>query len=169
MSAVTAFKVKSQLTDSEFDQLFREHYQLVYRTAFRVTRSEEDAEDVLQTVFLRLVRREFPPELKKIRRPTCIARHSIGRWISCERGGPATCFPPTSSALRTPFRTTENLRKKRNAAFMKPSLRFTQRPYRSSCFVMSTITVLGISQACSGPLAAQSRSACSVRGHACAS
>jgi RNA polymerase sigma-70 factor (ECF subfamily) len=65
MSAVTAFKVKSPLTDSEFDQLFREHYQLVYRTAFSVTRSAEDAEDVLQTIFLGLIRREFPPDLKK--------------------------------------------------------------------------------------------------------
>src|SRR5262249_2640169 len=51
--------------ESEFDQLFREHYQLVYRTAFSVTRSEEDAEDVLQTIFLSLLRREFPPDLKK--------------------------------------------------------------------------------------------------------
>ena len=65
MSAVTAFKVTSQLTDSELDQLFREHYQLVYRAAFSVTRSAEDAEDVLQTIFMRLVRREFPPDLKK--------------------------------------------------------------------------------------------------------
>jgi RNA polymerase sigma-70 factor (ECF subfamily) len=65
MSAVTAVKVTSQLTDSEFDQFFREHYRFVYRTAFTVTRRAEDAEDVLQTVFLRLIRRQFPPELKK--------------------------------------------------------------------------------------------------------
>jgi RNA polymerase sigma-70 factor (ECF subfamily) len=65
MSAVTAFKVKQPLTDSDFDQLFREHYQLVYRTAFSVTRNAEDAEDVLQNIFLSLMRREFPPDLKK--------------------------------------------------------------------------------------------------------
>jgi RNA polymerase sigma factor (sigma-70 family) len=65
MSAPTAFKVKSPLTDSEFQNLFREHYQLVYRTAFNVTRSAEDAEDVLQTIFARLIRREFPSDLKK--------------------------------------------------------------------------------------------------------
>jgi RNA polymerase sigma-70 factor (ECF subfamily) len=65
MSAVTAFKVNTKLTDSDFDQLFREHYELVYRTAFSVTGSAEDAEDVLQAIFLSLVRREFPPDLKK--------------------------------------------------------------------------------------------------------
>src|SRR3954469_10539584 len=65
MSVVTAFRVKKPLTDSEFDQLFREHYQLVYRTAFSVTRSTQDAEDVLQTIFLSLIRREFPPDLRK--------------------------------------------------------------------------------------------------------
>jgi RNA polymerase sigma-70 factor (ECF subfamily) len=65
MLAVTTAKVKSQLTDSEFDQLFRDHYQLVYRTAFSVTRSEADAEDVLQTVFVRLISREIPPDVKK--------------------------------------------------------------------------------------------------------
>jgi RNA polymerase sigma-70 factor (ECF subfamily) len=65
MSAVKALQVTSPLTDSEFDRLFREHYQLVYRTAFSVTRSAEDAEDVLQTIFMRLVRHEFPPDLKK--------------------------------------------------------------------------------------------------------
>src|SRR5262245_1704614 len=65
MATATAFKVESPLTDSEFDQLFRAHYPMVYRTAFSVTRSAEDAEDVLQTVFLRLLGREFPAELKK--------------------------------------------------------------------------------------------------------
>jgi RNA polymerase sigma-70 factor (ECF subfamily) len=38
-------------------RLYREHAALVLRTAQRVTGSTQDAEDVLQTVFLRLVRR----------------------------------------------------------------------------------------------------------------
>src|SRR5262245_1805274 len=65
MSAVTAIKVTTKLTDSEFDQLFREHHEMVYRTAYSITRNAEDAEDVLQTIFLSLVRREFPPDLTK--------------------------------------------------------------------------------------------------------
>jgi RNA polymerase sigma-70 factor (ECF subfamily) len=42
----------------ELERLFREHNDLIFRTAYRVTGSAEDAEDVLQTVFLRLARRE---------------------------------------------------------------------------------------------------------------
>ena len=35
---------------SELDDLFREHHQLIYRTAYSVTGSKPDAEDVLQEV-----------------------------------------------------------------------------------------------------------------------
>jgi len=37
--------------------VFRSHHGLVFRTAYRITGNAADAEDVLQTVFLRLVRR----------------------------------------------------------------------------------------------------------------
>jgi len=43
------------------DALFHEHHERVYRVARRITGNSEDAEDVLQTVFLRIVRREDPP------------------------------------------------------------------------------------------------------------
>ncbi|MFN2452857.1 MAG: RNA polymerase sigma factor [Pyrinomonadaceae bacterium] len=55
--------------DSNFDpardleSLFRAHHQQIFRTAYRVTGSATDAEDVLQTIFLRLVRREEQAEL----------------------------------------------------------------------------------------------------------
>jgi len=42
----------------DVERIFREHYVLVYRTAYRITGSFQDAEDVLQTLFLRLLRRE---------------------------------------------------------------------------------------------------------------
>lgn len=42
----------------ELERLFREHYNLIFRTAYRVTGSAVDAEDVLQTIFLRLSRRK---------------------------------------------------------------------------------------------------------------
>lgn len=48
----------------EFEEFFREHYHFVFRTAYSVTGSRQDAEDVLQTVFLRLMRREMPENLK---------------------------------------------------------------------------------------------------------
>ena len=42
----------------EVEVLFREHHEHVFRAAYRVTGNAVDAEDVLQTVFLRLVRRK---------------------------------------------------------------------------------------------------------------
>jgi RNA polymerase sigma-70 factor (ECF subfamily) len=41
----------------ELELLYREHYDHIFRAAYRVTGSVVDAEDVLQTVFLRLARR----------------------------------------------------------------------------------------------------------------
>jgi RNA polymerase sigma-70 factor (ECF subfamily) len=98
MSAVTAAKVTSQLTDAEFDQLFRDHYQLVYRTAFTVTRSAEDAEDVLQTVFLRLVRRRFPPGLKKNPK-AYLYRAAFNRAVDIVRARPRDISPADAERL----------------------------------------------------------------------
>ena len=42
----------------ELESLFRTHHEQIFRTARRITGSVVDAEDVLQTIFLRLVRRE---------------------------------------------------------------------------------------------------------------
>jgi RNA polymerase sigma-70 factor, ECF subfamily len=41
----------------ELERDFRAHHGLVFRTAYRITGNAGDAEDVLQTVFLRLLRR----------------------------------------------------------------------------------------------------------------
>jgi RNA polymerase sigma-70 factor (ECF subfamily) len=38
----------------ELERLFREHHEQVFRAAYRITGSVTDAEDVLQTIFLRL-------------------------------------------------------------------------------------------------------------------
>ena len=46
----------------EVERMFEEHYELVYRTAYSILKNAADAEDVLQTVFVRLVRREAPPD-----------------------------------------------------------------------------------------------------------
>ena len=42
----------------KLENLFNEHHEQVFRTAYRITGSVVDAEDVLQTIFLRIVRRE---------------------------------------------------------------------------------------------------------------
>ncbi len=42
----------------QLGELFREHYDKVFRAAYRITGNAMDAEDVLQSVFLRLARRQ---------------------------------------------------------------------------------------------------------------
>jgi RNA polymerase sigma-70 factor, ECF subfamily len=42
----------------DLEAIYREHHGMVFRAAYRITGSASDAEDVLQTVFLRMVRRE---------------------------------------------------------------------------------------------------------------
>ncbi len=44
----------------ELERGFREHHGRVFRAAYRVTGNASDAEDVLQTVFLRLARQGWP-------------------------------------------------------------------------------------------------------------
>jgi len=43
---------------ADLEAIYREHHGRVLRAAYRVTGNAEDAEDVLQTVFMRLARRE---------------------------------------------------------------------------------------------------------------
>lgn len=49
----------------DFEELFREQRHFVYRTAYSITGSPHDAEDVLQTIFVRLLQREVPREIGK--------------------------------------------------------------------------------------------------------
>ena len=42
----------------DLDRIFREHHNTVFRAAYRVTGNASDAEDVMQTVFLRMLRRD---------------------------------------------------------------------------------------------------------------
>ena len=47
----------------ELERLFREHHGQVFRAAYRITGSVTDAEDVLQTIFLRLASNAGTPDL----------------------------------------------------------------------------------------------------------
>jgi RNA polymerase sigma factor (sigma-70 family) len=49
----------------ELERWFREYDSFVYRTACAITGRPEDAEDILQTLFLRLMRRSVPPDIRK--------------------------------------------------------------------------------------------------------
>ena len=48
----------------DLDKLFQEHSRLVYRTAFVITGSRHDAEDVLQSVFVKLLQRSLPADAR---------------------------------------------------------------------------------------------------------
>lgn len=52
-------------TEGGLEELFSEHHGRVFRTAYRITGNATDAEDVLQTVFLRLLRRQDELELSR--------------------------------------------------------------------------------------------------------
>jgi hypothetical protein len=70
-----------------FAGLYERHYETVFRTALRVTGNPADAEDVLQTVFLRVLARgddtALPPPIsgapRSTRPSTCCAGASFMR------------------------------------------------------------------------------------------
>lgn len=62
MSTAPALGATDSRLKPELEQLFREHSSMVYRTAYTMLGNPSDAEDVLQTVFLRVMRRE--PEME---------------------------------------------------------------------------------------------------------
>jgi RNA polymerase sigma-70 factor (ECF subfamily) len=53
------------LLDQDFEAVFNEHARFVYRTAYGVTGSHEDAEDILQTVFMRVLGRDLPHDVAR--------------------------------------------------------------------------------------------------------
>ena len=64
MEVVSVTRVTSRSVEQEFEAMFREHYQMVYQTARSILGDSADAEDVLQTIFLRLIRNELPPQFR---------------------------------------------------------------------------------------------------------
>jgi len=56
-------RLKTRPLPAEFEVLFRDHYEFVHRTAYRVTGNFADAEDVVQTLFMRLCRYQLPPAI----------------------------------------------------------------------------------------------------------
>src|SRR5580704_2763575 len=55
-------EVPKQLSQ-QLEHIFDRHYELIYRTAYGLTGSAADAEDIVQTIFVRLLNRELPPDL----------------------------------------------------------------------------------------------------------
>lgn len=55
-------EVRAIAIPGEFERVFRAYHGMVFRTAYRITGNAADAEDVSQTVFLRVFRRGEPDE-----------------------------------------------------------------------------------------------------------
>jgi RNA polymerase sigma-70 factor, ECF subfamily len=65
MSSVAVFRRPYEPLADDLEDAFREHSRLVYRTAYSVTGSAQDAEDVVQSLFLQLLRRGLPPAFEE--------------------------------------------------------------------------------------------------------
>jgi len=71
---ITTHEVPIPIIPNALDAMYREHHTMVFRTAYRITGNIADAEDVLQTVFLRMVRRDDSADA--IERPENYLRRS---------------------------------------------------------------------------------------------
>lgn len=65
------------------EQIFLEHKDHIFRAAYRVTGNAGDAEDVLQTVFLRLARQERFPEIANL--PAYLHRSAVNASLDLLR------------------------------------------------------------------------------------
>jgi RNA polymerase sigma-70 factor (ECF subfamily) len=64
MPAATAPDVTDDAVILDVEEVFRQHASMVYRTARAITGSTEDAEDIVQAVFLRLVRGDHAQKIR---------------------------------------------------------------------------------------------------------
>jgi len=62
MSVSGVAQVNTEASAQEFEEIFLENCDFIYRTAYSITGNCADAEDVLQNIFLKLLRREVPPD-----------------------------------------------------------------------------------------------------------
>ena len=96
--------------DTGLQDIFEAHHGLVFRTAYRITGNAADAEDVLQTVFLRLLRRDQGGAL--LQQESYLRRAAVNVALDVVRAGkvsktiPIDDLPPGRSPA-TPTRRTE--------------------------------------------------------------
>ena len=90
MSIATVSNMVAQPKAGVLDEVFREYYTLIYRTAYGVTGSIEDAEDIVQTILLQILRHEIAvATLKNPKGYVCRA--------GCTRFGKAFCDSPETT------------------------------------------------------------------------
>jgi RNA polymerase sigma factor (sigma-70 family) len=65
-ASLESYPLPPQQIQTDLEQMFHDHRNRVFRAAFRITGNTNDAEDVLQTVFLRLARRDDPGAVQNL-------------------------------------------------------------------------------------------------------
>ena len=75
----------AELSVKDLEQIFRENHALVFRAAYRITANAGDAEDVLQTVFLRMLKRE-PGAEPVTNMPSFLHRAAVNAALDLVRG-----------------------------------------------------------------------------------
>jgi RNA polymerase sigma-70 factor, ECF subfamily len=75
--------VAGEQSSPGLEETFHQHKDMVFRAAYRVTGNAGDAEDVLQTVFLRLVRNPSLPEIRSL--PAYLHRAAVNASLDLLR------------------------------------------------------------------------------------
>ena len=101
MSTATVPDLRDNTLTQEFERIFREQGRFIYRTAYGVTGSTEDAQDILQTIFLRLWRRELPPSFWKNPKPY-LYRAAVNLALDIVRARKRRVFVRESECLEIP-------------------------------------------------------------------
>jgi RNA polymerase sigma-70 factor (ECF subfamily) len=65
MATAQASGVVVEALEQEYEDIFRQHHDMVFRTAYGVLGNSSDSEDVVQTIFLRLLDRGISPDVTK--------------------------------------------------------------------------------------------------------
>src|SRR5579875_1437453 len=81
---------------AEFSRLFDQYHGMVFRTAYRLTGNAADAEDVLQNIFLRLIRR--PPGQQVLDEESYLRRAAVNASLDVLRAKQATSALPLDEA-----------------------------------------------------------------------
>lgn len=103
---------------AEFERMFRNHSGLVFRTAYRITGNASDAEDVLQDVFMRFLRRgaEAAPVSKE---ESYFRRAAINRALDAVRRRVEERSIPLEEMPAEPSREETGLKDALRAALAK--------------------------------------------------
>src|SRR5262245_61920732 len=100
-------------THEDVDRIFRQHHERVFRAAFHVTGNATDAEDVLQTVFLRILRHDRKTLVAEtlpsyLHRAAVNAALDLARRRATLRAAPLDDAAPVRDTRPEPDRGTES-------------------------------------------------------------